>query len=327
VSLDAQDWVWNHSTSKGTARLVLLAIADKAYGKGCSAYAGTTMLVQRSNAARSSVVAAVDKLIESGELAVVEGQQGPRGETVYALPKARRHRRSDLTGGPESGPVDTQVDGQNGADTPRNDTQNPTSDSTGGPDSVPVRNPDRSGFCTGPDSVPGGSGFRTPGGPKSGPHNRKNTNTNPPSPHAAPQDGTHEGQPDRIPRAFDYIQPLVTAMTEAGIRVTWQMKPEDIQAIAVVQQRAGIEQMVAFARNAQARAREPISFATFFLKAGWRGLPPAAAPRPAADTKPPHCNDPDCDPITRTRESEDARGIRSLTPCPACHPTAKGRAA
>jgi hypothetical protein len=79
VSLDAQDWVWNHSKSKGTARLVLLAIADKAYGKGCTAYAGTTMLVQRTNAARSSVVAAVDKLIESGELAVVEGLTGPRG--------------------------------------------------------------------------------------------------------------------------------------------------------------------------------------------------------------------------------------------------------
>lgn len=105
MSLDAMDWVWNKSASKGTARLVLLAIADKAYGKGCTAYAGTTMLVQRSNAARSSVVAAVDKLIESGELAVVAGQQGPRGETVYTLPKAKRHSRSDPTGGPESGPV------------------------------------------------------------------------------------------------------------------------------------------------------------------------------------------------------------------------------
>ncbi|HWT45863.1 MAG TPA: hypothetical protein VN085_07845, partial [Vicinamibacterales bacterium] len=90
MSLDAQDWVWNHSQSKGTARLVLLAIADRAYGTHCSAYAGTTMLVQRSNAARSSVVAAVDKLIQLGELAVIEGRVGPRGETFYTLPKAKR---------------------------------------------------------------------------------------------------------------------------------------------------------------------------------------------------------------------------------------------
>lgn len=142
MSLDAQDWVWNHSQSKGTARLVLLAIADKAYGKACTAYAGTTMLVQRSNAARSSVVAAVDKLIELGELAVIEGQQGPRGETVYTLPKAKRYSRSVSEGGPESGPV---------------------------------QNPDRSENRTGTESGPGGSENRTPGGPESGPHNAVET--------------------------------------------------------------------------------------------------------------------------------------------------------
>lgn len=153
MSLDAQDWVWNHSQSKGTARLVLLAIADKAYGKSCSAYAGTTMLVQRTNAARSSVVAAVDKLIQLGELAVVEGQQGPRGETVYTMPKAKRHRRSDREGGPDSGPV---------------------------------QNPDRSENRTGTESGPGGSENRTPGGPKSGPHNAVETQTPKEQPGTAP---------------------------------------------------------------------------------------------------------------------------------------------
>jgi hypothetical protein len=142
LSLDAQDWVWNHSQSKGTARLVLLAIADKAYGTDCSAYAGTTMLVQRSNAARSSVVAAVDKLIEIGELAVIEGRIGPRGETFYALPKAKRHRRSTNEGGPDFGPV---------------------------------QNPDRSENRTGTESGRGGSENRTGGGPESGPHNAEQT--------------------------------------------------------------------------------------------------------------------------------------------------------
>lgn len=144
MSLDAQDWVWEHSRSKGTARLVLLAIADKASGSECSAYAGTTFLVKRANAARSSVVEAVDKLIGLGELAIITGRWGPRGETCYRLPKAVGHRRS---GGPESGP-------------PR------------GTKSGPVQNPDRSEIRTGgpvpvppggTDSVPGGSGFRTGG--------------------------------------------------------------------------------------------------------------------------------------------------------------------
>jgi len=292
VSLDAQDWVWNHSQSKGTARLVLLAIADKAYGTKCTAYAGTTMLVQRSNAARSSVVAAVDKLIELGELAIVDGQHGPRGETVYTLPKARRHRRSPQEGGPDSGPVQ-----------------------------IPYRSENR----TGTDSGPGGSENRTPGGPKSGPHNARNTSTNQPTGRASQEGGNDQ----RIPRAFDYIQPLIKAMGEADIRVSWQMNADDLQAIAVIQQRAGIEQMVTFASNLKARSREPISFATFFLKSGWRGLPPATAQaRDSPTAKPPYCGDPDCDEETRLRETEDDRGLRSLHPCPHCHPSArKGTAA
>ncbi|MCX4540469.1 hypothetical protein [Streptomyces sp. NBC_01565] len=140
MSLDAQDWVWTQSKSKGTARLVLLAIADKATGADCSAYAGTTMLVQRSNAARSSVVVAVDNLLASGELAVTAGARGPRGETVYRLPLAVGHRRE---GGPKSGPV---------------------------------QNPDPSGIRTprGTESGPPRSENRTPTGPESGPHNQKN---------------------------------------------------------------------------------------------------------------------------------------------------------
>lgn len=326
VSLDAMDWVWNKSASKGTARLVLLAIADKAYGSDCSAYAGTTMLVQRSNAARSSVVAAVDKLIEMGELAVIEGRVGPRGETFYQIPKARRHRRSEQERGPDSVPPPKQAD----AESPSEPGHHGRSDSTGGPKSGPVQNPDRSGFRTGTESGPGGSEIRTPRGPKSGPHNGSNANTNYPSPPAAAEQGTQDSGESRIPRAFDYIQPLIRAMGEAGIRVSWQMQPEDVQAIARVQRRAGVQQMVTFARNLKTRNGEPVSFATFFLKSGWLGLAPAVDPQPprgSADTEAPHCGDPDCDPVTRTRETEDDRGIRSLSLCLACNPKAKGRAA
>jgi hypothetical protein len=117
-------------------------------------------------------------------------------------------------------------------------------------------------------------------------------------------------------------------MTEAGMTVSWQMQADDVQAIARVQQRAGVTQMVGFARGVKARTREPISFATFFLKSGWLGLPPAAATATQSRTNEgPHCGDPDCDPVTRTRETEDDRGIRSLTYCPDCNPKAKGRAA
>lgn len=140
MSLDAQDWVWEHSASKNTARLVLLAIADKASGSDVSAYAGTTFLVRRTNASRTAVIKAVDALLESGELEIVEGAKGPHGETRYRLPRAKGHTRK------------------------------------GGTESVPVRNPNRSGKKTPPgtDSVPGGSGIRTGRGSESEPHNAVN---------------------------------------------------------------------------------------------------------------------------------------------------------
>jgi hypothetical protein len=143
LSLDAQDWVWTHSKSKGTARLVLLAIADKASGADCSAYAGTTMLVQRTNAARSSVIVAVDKLLKSKELKMVKDRKGPKGETVYSLPLAIGHVRAKPEGGPVSGPL---------------------------------RKPDRSEIRTpgGAESGPPRSENRTPTGPDSAPHNADN---------------------------------------------------------------------------------------------------------------------------------------------------------
>ena len=140
MSLDAQDWVWEHSASKNTARLVLLAVADKASGPDVSAYAGTTFLMRRSNASRTAVIKAVDALLDLGELEIVLGVTGPHGETRYRLPAAKGHTRK------------------------------------GGTDSVPVQNPYRSQKKTpgGTDSVPGGSGIRTGRGPQSAPHNAVN---------------------------------------------------------------------------------------------------------------------------------------------------------
>ncbi|GGZ96524.1 hypothetical protein GCM10010329_17170 [Streptomyces spiroverticillatus] len=139
MSRAATEWVWDHATARGTARIVLLAIADRANGDAV-AYAGTAMLVQRTRAARSTVRDAVDALLDSGELVVVEGATGPRGETVYRLPLVAEHALSEGAGirsGPESGP------GRKSA--PRG----PESGTEGG------RNP-------------------VPGGPESSPQNKKN---------------------------------------------------------------------------------------------------------------------------------------------------------
>lgn len=112
-------------------------------------------------------------------------------------------------------------------------------------------------------------------------------------------------------------------MTQAGITVSWSMKPSDWLQIASIVQRAGIPAMVAFARKATETSRKPVLYATFFLRGGWKGLPPAAATPPQASDSPPlgpHCGHIDCHPDTRLREIEDADGLPLLVPCPDCHP-------
>jgi len=151
------------------------------------------------------------------------------------------------------------------------------------------------------------------------------SSSTPPLPSEGGQAGSSE---EGIPDAFVYCQPLIRAMTDAGLVVSWQMTADDWQSIARVLKRAGVDAMVDFALGV--KARERISYARFYLK-GWLGLPPKSTkPRPSPQqlrTAHEWCKHPDCDEQTRTREVEDARGLRSAVPCPDCHPKAKGHAA
>lgn len=147
-----------------------------------------------------------------------------------------------------------------------------------------------------------------------------------------PVDGERESSSeDRIPDAFAYIQPLIRAMTDAGLTVSWAMQPEEYQQTAQVLRRAGVKAMVDFALDTKADSKKRIRYATFFLRGGWKGLPPKSTkPRPSSRSDapmPPYCGDPDCDEKTRLRQHEDDNGLRSLYPCPQCHPRRKDSAA
>lgn len=155
---------------------------------------------------------------------------------------------------------------------------------------------------------------------------RQATTRVPTSSSTSPFPTTHEGTKasnGEHDSAFAICQPLITAMTDAGLTVSWQMQVEDWQNIARVVQRAGVDEMVRFALGC--KTREPVRFARFYLKAGWLGLPPKSAkPRPAApESLPDHCGHIDCDPVSRQREREDDNGLRSNYPCPECHPNAR----
>jgi hypothetical protein len=155
---------------------------------------------------------------------------------------------------------------------------------------------------------------------------KKNLKTEPPLSSTGTRDnGEQAGDEERIADAFAYIQPLIAAMAEAGFRsISWQMLPEDMQTVARVMRRAGVQAMVDFAVTVKANSRTPIGYATFFLR-GWLGIAPKSATPPpqVRPAKPPWCGDPDCDETTRTRDVEVGRGLRASRPCPQCHPTSR----
>ncbi|MGQ4475722.1 helix-turn-helix domain-containing protein [Streptomyces sp. SAS_276] len=88
MSSDAREWVWEHSSSRGTARLVLLSIADRVTDGQCIAWASHSSLATRTNASVSTVREAVDRLVLAGELEELDDLVGPQRSTVYRLPLA-----------------------------------------------------------------------------------------------------------------------------------------------------------------------------------------------------------------------------------------------
>lgn len=261
MSLDASDWVWNRSASKGLPRTVLLAVADKCPDEQCTAYAGTAMLMQRTRAARSSVRAAVDKLINAGELEVVEGKLGPNGETVYKLPRAVGHVREQ----PDM----------------------PAFDRAGnrpGPDSDPDRYPAPGGPVTGP----GGSGNRPGGGPVTGPEGGRY-----PAPGGAvtgPQNNSSlllEEQPHAPartsgPAVVDQLRPLVDALDAANVAVRWSLGLGEQRDVWQLVERHGVERLVELAAHRTTPGDAPKS-ARYWLKV-WQDL--NRSPGPPAPTTP-----------------------------------------
>ncbi|MEV6834641.1 helix-turn-helix domain-containing protein [Streptomyces sp. NPDC051133] len=163
MSHDAREWVWNHSHSKGTARLVLALIADRCIDRRCIAYASVPTLMKRANASRTAVRDALAKLIAGGELVPLPGSKGPRGETYYHLPSAARFLAEQAAEGDQALPL---PGGQN--PTPGGPESDPADAFDGGPESdPPARN-----------VTPRGVGFRPSGGADSDPQNRREPKVN-----------------------------------------------------------------------------------------------------------------------------------------------------
>ncbi|MFD7862225.1 helix-turn-helix domain-containing protein [Streptomyces sp. NPDC059783] len=87
MSGQARKWAWESSTSRGTARLVLLSIADRIPDAQCVAYASLAELMERTNASRNAVRSALAWLCDAHELEALKGYEGPMGAAVYRMPR------------------------------------------------------------------------------------------------------------------------------------------------------------------------------------------------------------------------------------------------
>lgn len=82
-------WVWDHSSAKGTDRLVLLAIADNAADDGGNAYPSMRRLVAKTQLDERTVQRALKRLVLLGELSIRYGA-GDHGQNIYRIRMAPR---------------------------------------------------------------------------------------------------------------------------------------------------------------------------------------------------------------------------------------------
>ncbi|MBZ3906776.1 helix-turn-helix domain-containing protein [Streptomyces sp. NPDC051773] len=179
MSYDAREWVWDHSRSKGTARMVLALIADRCLDGRCIAYASVPTLMKRANASRTAVRDALAKLVADGELVQLADRKGPRGETYYHLPRAARFLAEQSVEG-DRNPA------REGSES------DPVGPATRGPEPDPgERNP-----------TPGGYGIRPGGGTESDPQNGREPKVNGKSSSSAQHVTADQWQIDDSARAW-----------------------------------------------------------------------------------------------------------------------------
>jgi hypothetical protein len=138
----------------------MLAVANRIAGTDGTARVSTAELVRFSNAARSSVITAIDALVKSGELHLIEEGRGTRA-ALYKIPGSVDYVRPDsIARGPKTGPLG----GMEGSE-----SQTPSA-SQGSENRTSPQN------ARGPKTGPQGSENRTARGPKTGPHNQNHLN-------------------------------------------------------------------------------------------------------------------------------------------------------
>ena len=263
MTLDAYDWAWRHARSRGNARLVVLALADKTTGPDATARLGLTEAMRRlGGVGKGTAVKALADAVASGDIEIATPAAGSRA-ALYRIPGAVDYvRRSGPDHGPQTAPQ--QWSGiQTGSDL-RSGSQTTTPPATG-LESGPVAEPAQDGLW---------SEIQTASGPESGPHH---------SPNERVSEGVREEARPGVAVIPQSVRPIVDQITAAGVIVAWTLSTAEWFIVEALAKRSGPDMLAAAAVQAARRNRRGVSHARYFLRT-WQALPPA----PAEGTTAPH---------------------------------------
>jgi hypothetical protein len=107
LSIKVMTWVWDKSTSKGTERLVLLAIADAASDEGDQAWPSIATISKKCGGiGERTVQRSIQRLIGSGELEVTQVGSGRRSSRYRVVMTEGRQNDTPANLTPQGGQFD-----------------------------------------------------------------------------------------------------------------------------------------------------------------------------------------------------------------------------
>ena len=247
MSIKVTNWVWARSESRNGARLVMLALADRADDAGL-AWPSIEDLMERTKLSRRAVQKGIAALVEDGELKVENGGGRHRSNRYLIIPKpctsdgvtAQEPRTSDAVSALEtahSAQETAHFATETAHSAPRNRVQ-----SAPEPSVEPSREP---------------SGNQL-------------------------QQGTRDDllpavRDDAAARYPDWLTELMDAMSLASINLPWKFQGDDMVRIHNDIKRLGIPLMVSDAVDAKASANKP-PFSSRFFYDRWHAIRTPAQP-------------------------------------------------
>lgn len=265
MSIKVTNWVWARSESRNGARLVMLALADRADDTGF-AWPSIDDLCERAKLSPRAVQKGIATLVELGELEV-EGGGGRRVRNRYRI--VPKPRTSDGVTGEYPGTSDGVT-----ASKPR------TSDGVL-PEETPHFATETPSFATETPSFEHGNPVISAGEPSLEPsENRQENHHNYP---AAKEDRLPAVRGAEEPRLPDEITRLQDALSGAGINVPWKFYGDDMIRVLNDIQRLGIPLMAEQAVKAEQSYAKPIFSSRWFYDAWHAMRTPVALDQPGGN--------------------------------------------